>query len=127
MVNCYSDNGTQHQLSNEFGGGLHAFFVLLEYLDVVVDPANHAHPNGAYDHHNDVDGIESRQQKRWNNDAQNDDNATHGRGAFFLHLSFKTQFADGFPNLLALQPSDDAFAGNQSQKQAQDSCQRSTE
>ena len=64
---------------------------------------------------------------RFHVDKVNDDNAAHGRGAFFLHLSFKTQFADGFPNLLALQPSDDAFAGNQSQKQAQDSCQRSTE
>jgi len=58
VINGDGNQRAQHELSNEFGCGLHAFFVFFEDFDVIIDAADYAHPNGAHDHQNHIDVAE---------------------------------------------------------------------
>ena len=103
----------QHHLARQFAFFRHAFLAVLEHLDVVVGKAQSAAPEGAHQQQLDIDVAEVAEQEHAAQDGEDDDEAAHRGGAFFLHLIRQAQVSHGFPDLLGPQPVDDLVAGKQ--------------
>ena len=59
-----------------------------KYFDVIIGKPNQTKPNRGNDHQDNINIIEPGKQKRRNKDGSQNNNSTHCRCTFFLHLAF---------------------------------------
>ena len=110
---------TEAELEHEFSLLRKPFLVVLEHLDIVVGEAYSAAPDRRQDEQLDIDVAEVAYQQYGNQQRNQNDDSTHGRGALLLHLTRKAEVAYAFADLLALQPSDDAASCEKGDQHAQ--------
>ena len=98
---------------------------MFEYFYIIVGETYAAAPYRSEDKELDVDIAEVADKQDRDQQRNQDDDSSHGRCPFLLHLAGETEVADAFTYLLALQPADDAAAGEESNQHAQhDGCHR---
>ena len=82
--------------------------ILFECFYIIVGESNQEEPYSADNQENVVYVSEVSEQEYRDYYSDEDDYSTHSRSSLFLHLTFKTEVADGLADLLLLQPADDA-------------------
>ena len=102
-----SHDEAEHDLENQLAPFAHAFLVMLEDLDVVVCESDSAAPeSGEYQQLRINIGQVAEEQCRYA-DGKQDDDSSHCRSAFLLHLPLQSEVADCLADLLFLEPMDD--------------------
>ena len=92
-----------------------------EFL-VVVEEADGAEAQGGAEHEQHVGAGEVAHEQAGDDDGEYDDDASHGRCAFFLFLSFQVEVADDFAHLHELQAADYGASDEYGHEQRQHEC-----
>ena len=97
----------------------HAVLVVTLHLEPVVGKSESSEPYGGQQHQSHVDAAEIAHEQAGHEYGDYYDDASHGGGAFFLHLSFKAEITHDLSDLHQLQAVDDAAAEYHGDKQRQ--------
>ena len=105
-----SDDKTYRQLTDNLVAAFQSFFVLAEYLDIVVHKAQESQPYRGDNHQQQIDVAHTSQQDNGYQDGDNDDDTAHGRNALLLNAKrVDAWIACGLSNVTALHPLDEVF------------------
>ena len=99
-----------------------AFFIMLEYLYIIVGESYASAPYCGEDEQLDVDVAEVAYQQHAHQQGEDYNDAAHRRGALLLHLAGQAEVPYAFADLLALEPADDASACEEGYQHADDYC-----
>jgi len=108
---------TQHHLPEHLELSGHARFVFLEHFDIVVDEAYQAQPKSGDKHCDHIDIVQLGQQQCGQHYGCQYQQPSHGGGALFFFLSFKTKAANRLAYRLAANETDKGFAAKQHYQQ----------
>ena len=81
---------------------MESFLVVFEDLDVVIGESKRSAPYRGQEQELDVDVPQVAEQQDRNHNRKDDDDTTHCRSAFLLHLAFQPEIPDCLSDLLAL-------------------------
>ena len=114
-------------LENELHLLAHSFLVVPEDLDIVIDKAHSATPEGGEKQELGINVGQVAEKQNRHNDGEQDDDSAHCRSALLLHLSLKAEVTDCLPDLLPLQPADDSSSHEKGYEHGGDTTEHSPE
>ena len=76
---------SQTQLPDKLYLGIEPVLAFLEIFDIVVGKAQNAQPDGCDNHQDEIDVAQAAKQQYGHKHGNDDDDATHGRHAEFVH------------------------------------------
>ena len=121
------DDDAETHLPDDLEAPLESLLVVAENLDIVVQTADEAEPEGRHQHQQHVDVVQPAEEEHGHQHGQQDNDAAHRGGAAFLELAFETEIANLLADLLALQETDDRLAAVDDDQQRHDEGSHGTE
>ena len=118
---------TENHLGQELDLGMQAFLVLFEHLDIVISETESSAPQCREKKKLEIDIGKVAEQQHRNDYRDDNDDSTHCRGAFLLHLALESEIPDCLSDLLSLKPGDNPFTDEEGDKHRGDAGQHSPE
>ena len=98
-----ADDDTKDHLAEHFEDAPQSLFILLEYLDVVVQESDEAHPYRGDHEQLDVHIVQLGKEQGGNENGREDEEPAHGRCPGFFLLSFESEVPNGLTHLQFVQ------------------------